>query len=93
MSDEALDRQYQKTLRAAREFGVDTVTLSGGLAASAKLRERFQQACAEAGLRLLVPPPELCTDNAAMVGCLAAFRYEAGRLDDLSLEGYPNLPM
>ena len=82
-----------KTLRAARKFEVDTVTLSGGLAASAKLRERFQQACAEAGLRLLVPPPELCTDNAAMVGCLAAFRYEAGRLDDLSLEGYPNLPM
>ncbi|MEE8434669.1 MAG: tRNA (adenosine(37)-N6)-threonylcarbamoyltransferase complex transferase subunit TsaD [bacterium] len=82
-----------KTLCAAREFGVDTVTLSGGLAASAKLRERFQEACAEAGLRLLVPPPGLCTDNAAMVGCLAAFRYEAGRLDDLSLEGYPNLPM
>ncbi|MCH8886784.1 MAG: tRNA (adenosine(37)-N6)-threonylcarbamoyltransferase complex transferase subunit TsaD [SAR324 cluster bacterium] len=82
-----------KTLRAARQFGVETVTLSGGLAASAKLRERFGQACAEAGLRLLVPPPELCTDNAAMVGCLAAFRYEAGRLDDLSLEGYPNLPM
>jgi tRNA N6-adenosine threonylcarbamoyltransferase len=67
--------------------------VSGGLAASRKLRERFETACAKVGLTLYYPPPRLCTDNAAMVGCLAAYRYEAGRFDDLTLEGYPNLPM
>lgn len=82
-----------KTLRAARQVGVETVTLSGGLAASSKLRECFETACAGAGLRLRVPPKELCTDNAAMVGCLAAYRHAAGRIDDLTLEGFPNLPM
>ena len=82
-----------KTLRAARRYRVPAVTVSGGLAASRKLRQCFEAACAQAGLRLYYPPPELCTDNAAMVGCLAAYRYEAGRFDDLSLEGYPNLPM
>ncbi|HKI98462.1 MAG TPA: tRNA (adenosine(37)-N6)-threonylcarbamoyltransferase complex transferase subunit TsaD [bacterium] len=82
-----------KTLRAARRLGVPAVTVSGGLAASRKLRRRFEAACAEAGMTLYYPPPKLCTDNAAMVGCLAAYRYEAGRVDDLTLEGYPNLPM
>jgi N6-L-threonylcarbamoyladenine synthase len=82
-----------KTLRAARQLGVAAVTVSGGLAASRRLRQRFEAASAEAGVRLFYPPPRLCTDNAAMVGCLAAYRYEAGRCDDLALEGYPNLPL
>ncbi len=82
-----------KTLRAAERLGVEAVTVSGGLAASRKLRADFEAACGAAGLRLYYPPPRLCTDNAAMVACLAAYRYEAGRFDDLALEGYPNLPM
>ncbi len=80
-----------KTLRAAERFKVPTVTVSGGLAASVRLRQAFETACAEAGLRLYYPPPRLCTDNAAMVACLAAYRYEAGLTDDLALEGQANL--
>ena len=80
-----------KTLRAAKWYGVEAVTVSGGLAASRKLRERFESACAEAGVGLYYPPPRLCTDNAAMVACLASFRHAAGRHDDLTLEGFANL--
>jgi len=80
-----------KTLRGARRLGVRAVTVSGGLAASRKLRERFQAACAEAGLTLFYPPPALCTDNAAMVACLAAHRFAAGRFDTLELDGQANL--
>ena len=82
-----------KTLRAAQHTGTPGITVSGGLAASRVLRRRFEEACARVGLKLYYPPPRLCTDNAAMVGCLAAYRYEAGRVDTLELEGYPNLPM
>jgi N6-L-threonylcarbamoyladenine synthase len=82
-----------KTLRAAARLQVPTVTLSGGLGASRKLRKNFSLACAEAGLDFRCPPPALCTDNAAMVGCLAAYKYAAGMFDDLRLEAYPNLPM
>jgi len=80
-----------KTLRVARELKVGTVTLSGGLAASQRLRNEFEQHCQPAGVRLLVPPPGLCTDNAAMVACLAAYRFEAGRVDNLTLDGQANL--
>ncbi|MBI4084031.1 MAG: tRNA (adenosine(37)-N6)-threonylcarbamoyltransferase complex transferase subunit TsaD [Candidatus Lambdaproteobacteria bacterium] len=80
-----------KTLRAARRQGVSAVTVSGGLAASRRLRLAFERACAEAGLTLYYPPPALCTDNAAMVACLAAYRHAAGLHDDLALDGYANL--
>lgn len=80
-----------KTVRAARQLGVEAVTVSGGLAASKKLRGAFEEACAEAGLKLYYPPPQLCTDNAAMVGCLAAYRHAAGLHDDLTLDGQANL--
>ncbi|MBI3993572.1 MAG: tRNA (adenosine(37)-N6)-threonylcarbamoyltransferase complex transferase subunit TsaD, partial [Candidatus Lambdaproteobacteria bacterium] len=80
-----------KTLRAAASRGVDAVSVSGGLAASRCLRAAFERVCAERGLRLFYPPPQLCTDNAAMVACLAAHRYEAGLVDDLLLDGFPNL--
>ena len=82
-----------KTLRAAKKLGVPAITVSGGLAASKKLKADFEAAAEKAGLKLYYPPPRYCTDNAAMVGCLAAYRYEAGQTDDLNLEGFPNLPM
>jgi len=81
-----------KTLRAAQQLGVPAITVSGGLAASRRLRRAFEEASAAAGLRLYYPPPRLCTDNAAMVACLAAYRHAAGRHDGLGLEGFPNLP-
>ncbi|MDH4248824.1 MAG: tRNA (adenosine(37)-N6)-threonylcarbamoyltransferase complex transferase subunit TsaD [Deltaproteobacteria bacterium] len=82
-----------KTLRAAQRLKAPGITVSGGLAASRVLRRRFEEASAKAGLKLYYPPPRLCTDNAAMVACLAAYRYEAGRVDSLELEGFPNLPL
>lgn len=80
-----------KTVRAARQLGVEAVTVSGGLAASGKLRGAFEEVCAAEGLKLYYPPPALCTDNAAMVACLAAYRHEAGLHDDLTLDGQANL--
>jgi len=87
-----LDVLVSKTLRAAKRHGVAGVALSGGLAASRKLQGRFAAECGAAGLACHVPPPALCTDNAAMVACLAAYRHEAGLHDGLDLEAYPNLP-
>lgn len=80
-----------KTLRAARQLGVSTITVSGGVAASGYLRQRFEAAAKEEGLNLLYPPRQLCTDNAAMVACLASYRFERGLVDDLGLEGFSSL--
>lgn len=87
-----MDVLVTKTLRAARRYRTAAVTVSGGLAASRKLRQRFEERAREAGIALYYPPARLCTDNAAMVACLAAYRYEAGRFDGLDLEAFANLP-
>lgn len=62
---EALSR---KLLRAASERGASSVVVAGGVAANGLLRQRLGRECGRRGLDLIIPPPELCTDNAAMIG-------------------------
>ena len=62
-----------KTLDAAEQVGARGIVLGGGVTANALLRERF---AAESGeLPVLVPPPALCVDNAAMIAACAFYRY------------------
>lgn len=56
-----------KAARAAKETGLSTVILAGGVAGNRELRARLAERLAQQGGRLVVPPPALCTDNAAMI--------------------------
>ncbi|MDQ0673646.1 N6-L-threonylcarbamoyladenine synthase [Pseudarthrobacter siccitolerans] len=67
-----------KTVLACREHGITNVLLGGGVAANSRLRELTGQRCASAGIRLHVPPLDLCTDNGAMVAALGAQLVMAG---------------
>lgn len=49
------------------------LALGGGVAANGALRAALAEACAVRGVRLKLVPPELCTDNAAMIGSAARF--------------------
>lgn len=60
-----------KTLRAAEEYRVHTVSASGGVSLNSRLRQRLTEECDRRNLRLLLAPPEFCTDNAAMIAALA----------------------
>ena len=86
-----IDVLIYKTFKAAETHGLKNISVSGGLAASRKLRIAFEAEALRKGINLFYPPPNLCTDNAAMVTCLAAHRYEAKQFDDLKLEAFPNL--
>jgi N6-L-threonylcarbamoyladenine synthase len=88
-----VDVQVSKTLQAAAVTGVPRVLLGGGVVANTRLRERLQADGAAAGLEVLVPPLELCTDNAAMVACLGAARLAAGERTGLDIAADPNLPL
>ena len=82
-----------KTLAAARATGRHTVAVSGGVSLNLRLRVRFQEACGRAGLELLLAPPALCTDNAAMIAYAAAPALAAGLTTALETDVDPNLPM
>jgi N6-L-threonylcarbamoyladenine synthase len=64
---------------------VDTFVIAGGVAANQYIRKNLEALCAERGLRLVVPPPRLCTDNGVMVAHAALERYELGLRDSLEI--------
>jgi N6-L-threonylcarbamoyladenine synthase len=82
-----------KTVRAAEICGETSVVMAGGVAANSRLRATLEEACREKGLRLYRPSPPLCTDNAAMVGTAAYFKYVEQGADDLDLDAFPNLSL
>ena len=79
---EALSR---KLLRAADLHEASSLVVAGGVAANAPLRGTLERECARLGTRLVIPPPELCTDNAAMIGAAAAHTPAVAYPDYLTL--------
>ena len=53
--------------------GLDRMAIGGGVAANTEFRTRVGELCDELGVALWIPPPELCTDNAAMIAGAARF--------------------
>jgi N6-L-threonylcarbamoyladenine synthase len=86
-----VDVLVAKTTRAAREMGLNTVAVSGGVSCNTRLREKLATACERDGFELLIAEPALCTDNAAMIGYVAALRAAAGESSDLTCDIDPNL--
>jgi N6-L-threonylcarbamoyladenine synthase len=85
-----VDVLVSKTVRAAEEYGARCVLLAGGVAANGALRETL---IARSLVPVRYPPIRLCTDNAAMVGAAAYFRYDEGLQHDWSLSVKPNLKL
>lgn len=62
-----------KLMRAAEREGVAAVAIGGGVAANSLLRWRTAVEAEKAGLHAVIPPYELCTDNAAMIASAARY--------------------
>ncbi|MCH8628107.1 tRNA (adenosine(37)-N6)-threonylcarbamoyltransferase complex transferase subunit TsaD [Arsenicicoccus piscis] len=74
-----VDVLTRKAVLACQDNGVDDLLIGGGVAANSRLRAMAQARCDDAGLRLRVPRPGLCTDNGAMVAALGAQMVLRGR--------------
>jgi len=81
----------EKTLRAAREAGVQTVILAGGVAANRSLRSRLEAACVERGWAFAVPELRFCGDNGAMVALAGSLRLARGEASSWSLPALATL--
>jgi N6-L-threonylcarbamoyladenine synthase len=78
----------EKTARAAREFNVENVVLSGGVSANTALRRAVR---ARVSVPVYTPPPVLCTDNGAMIAAAGTYRYQAGIRAGWDLDIEPGL--
>lgn len=81
----------EKAVKAAREYGRDTIVLAGGVAANQALRERVQSLAP--AMQVIYPSPKFCTDNAAMIGAAALGKFARGEFADFSLNAEANLPL
>jgi N6-L-threonylcarbamoyladenine synthase len=96
----ALVREFQnavvrdlvdRTMAAAEELGVQSVLVSGGVAANSQLRLTFEERAKSAGVDVFFPSRALSTDNAAMIAAAAYSRLRAGILADARLNADPSL--
>jgi N6-L-threonylcarbamoyladenine synthase len=70
--------------RALDQEGTGRLAIGGGVAANRLLRER----AAALGVDVTIPPPALCTDNAAMIASAARFAEPVSFPDYLGLDAY-----
>ena len=89
----AVDVLVEKTVAAAKERGVDTVTAGGGVAANGYLRASLQTACQKNGLKLVLPEKRYCTDNAAMIAAEGLTQFKLGNFAELSLNAKASIPL
>lgn len=65
----------KKLQLAARETGIRHIGIAGGVAANSGLRTTLQELGREQGWQVYIPQFQYCTDNAAMIGIAAYFKY------------------
>ncbi|MBE7100891.1 MAG: tRNA (adenosine(37)-N6)-threonylcarbamoyltransferase complex transferase subunit TsaD [Clostridiales bacterium] len=89
----AVDVLVEKTVSAAKEKGVNTVTAGGGVAANTYLRSSLQAACEQNGLTLVLPEKRYCTDNAAMIASEGLVQYRLGNFAEMDLTAKASIPL
>lgn len=86
-----IDVLVDHTVKAAKELGVGTVALAGGVASNSSLRLEMEQRCKQENLLFCHPSPVFCTDNAAMIGVAGYYEYKNGVRHSWDLNAVPNL--
>jgi len=79
-----------KTLQALNDHHAVTLLVAGGVAANHRLRDELTRAVS---VPVRYPPIRYCTDNAAMMGAAAYYRYLSGDRATLALDVLPGLAL
>jgi len=83
----------QRTLAACEEHGVESLLVTGGVAANSALRASFEQRAPLAGVQVHFPSRRMSTDNAAMIAAAAYPKWLARDFASLDLTAQANLPL
>ena len=88
-----VDTLIGKTIKAAKKYNLNQVSVVGGVSANSKLREDFKKYESKFGFKVFFPELAYTTDNAAMIGSVAYYKFLKGQFESLNLEVFPNRPL
>ncbi|WP_173917746.1 tRNA (adenosine(37)-N6)-threonylcarbamoyltransferase complex transferase subunit TsaD [Halobacillus sp. Marseille-Q1614] len=91
--ESVIDVLSTKAYKAAKEYNVKQVIVAGGVAANRGLRKALEEKFAGEEMELLIPPLNLCTDNAAMIAAAGAVAYRQGHRARYDLNANPGLDL
>jgi N6-L-threonylcarbamoyladenine synthase len=86
-----VDILMQKLVTAAELYGIKQIAIAGGVAANSRLREQLQTISGQKDWQVYIPKFDYCTDNAAMIGIVAHYKYMDGMFADLDSKPDPRL--
>lgn len=92
--DVVVDRTRVGIRHFRNRFGLPrALIVAGGVASNRAIRQALLRLASESGLRLALPPPELCTDNGAMIAWAGAERFRLGLIDTFDFAARPRWPL
>ncbi len=86
-----IDVLVGNSMDAVDRLGAKKFAIAGGVASNSHLRAAFEEACRARGVEFFLPPPVLCTDNAAMIACAGYYEFIKGVRSGYDLNAVPNL--
>ena len=82
----------KKLLKVLKDTGIKSVAIAGGVAANSGLRKRLEELSQKYNFKVFIPQLQYCTDNAAMIGIAAYFKYKAQIFEGQDLVPDPRMP-
>ncbi len=84
-----VDALMLKLIRQSEKLQIKNVTITGGVSANSRLREKAGEWASKNNITLGIPPLRYCTDNAAMIGFAGIRRMNNGEFSNHSLTPQP----
>lgn len=92
LQSKLVDILMKKLVKAADIYGIQEVAIAGGVSANSALRHQITSVGKELGWNTYIPKFEYCTDNAAMIGIAAHYKFLKNQVSPLDITPHPRLP-
>ena len=85
-----VDCLIDRTIKASEIYNCNGIILGGGVAANTHLRNKLTK---DSNIPVLIPRTFLCTDNGAMIGAAAYYRFNEVATSDWDMDAVANLSL
>lgn len=93
VQDRIVSILMNKLRKAVKKTGIKEIAIAGGVSANSGLRKALSEEGEKSGWNTYTPAIQYCTDNAAMIGVTAYFKYQAGEFADQGIAPMARMPL